>query len=93
MMELSGGVAGTEDIPDVVILDPPRTGTTPEFIDAVSRMAPSRIVYVSCGPDTLARDLKLFRKKGYRAEEAQPVDLFPFTEHVEAVVLLQRQNS
>ena len=78
--------------PDVVILDPPRTGTTQEFIDAAARMAPDRIVYVSCGPDTLARDLKLFRKKGYKALEAQPVDLFPFTEHVETVCLLGRRK-
>lgn len=76
--------------PDVVILDPPRTGTTQEFIDAVGRMAPERVVYVSCGPDTLARDLKLFRKKGYRALEAQPADLFPFTQHIECAVLLSR---
>ena len=82
-----------EVLPDVVILDPPRTGTTRKFIDAVSRMAPERIVYVSCGPDTLARDLKLFRKKGYKALEAQPVDLFPFTEHVESVVKLTRAGS
>ncbi len=82
----------SEDVlPDVVILDPPRTGTTRKFIDAVSRMAPERIVYVSCGPDTLARDLKLFRKKGYKALEAQPVDLFPFTEHIETVCCLYYQ--
>ena len=92
MNELSGGTGESEPLPDVVILDPPRTGTTPEFIDAVSRMAPERIVYVSCGPDTLARDLKLFRRKGYKALEAQPVDLFPFTEHVETVVLLTRNT-
>ena len=92
MNELSGGTGESEPLPDVVILDPPRTGTTPEFIDAVSRMAPERIVYVSCGPDTLARDLKLFRRKGYKALEAQPVDLFPFTEHIETVVLLTRNT-
>ncbi len=76
--------------PDVVILDPPRTGTTPQFIDALCAMGPERVVYVSCGPDTLARDLKLFRKKGYKALEAQPVDLFPFTQHVETVCLMSR---
>ena len=81
-----------EVLPDVVILDPPRTGTTQKFIDAAARMAPERIVYVSCGPDTLARDLKLFRKKGYKALEAQPVDLFPFTEHCEVVVSMCRQS-
>jgi 23S rRNA (uracil1939-C5)-methyltransferase len=90
MNELSQ--SGENELPDVVILDPPRTGTTQEFIDAAARMAPDRIVYVSCGPDTLARDLKLFRRKGYKALEAQPVDLFPFTEHVETVCCLYHQK-
>jgi 23S rRNA (uracil1939-C5)-methyltransferase len=90
MNELSQ--SGENELPDVVILDPPRTGTTQEFIDAAARMAPDRIVYVSCGPDTLARDLKLFGKKGYKALEAQPVDLFPFTEHVETVCCLYHQK-
>ena len=74
--------------PDVLILDPPRCGTTPRFIEAAAMLGPDRIVYVSCSPDTLARDLKLFRKKGYCASKAQGVDLFPFTEHVETVCLL-----
>ena len=74
--------------PDVLLLDPPRSGTTPRFIEAASRLGPEKIVYVSCSPDTLARDLKLFRKKGYRAKEVQPVDLFPYTEHIETVCLL-----
>ena len=75
---------------DVVILDPPRSGSTEAFIDAVARLAPARVVYVSCGPDTLARDLRVFRVKGYRAERAWPVDMFPFTEHVETVCLLSK---
>ena len=76
--------------PDVVFLDPPRSGSTEEFIGALSKMGPSRVVYVSCGPDTLARDLKIFAKKGYRAVECWPFDMFPFTEHVETVVLMSR---
>ena len=76
--------------PDVLILDPPRSGTTARFIEAAARLSPERIVYVSCGPDTLARDLKAFRKNGYRAEEAQPADLFPYTQHIESVVKLTR---
>ena len=83
----------SQDRPDVLILDPPRSGTTPRFIDAAARMQPDRIVYVSCGPDTLARDLKLFRERGYRTEKAQGVDVFPFTCHIETIVLLQKQNS
>ncbi len=82
--------AGSENRPDVLILDPPRSGTTPRFIEAAARLAPDRIVYVSCDPETLARDLKLFRAKGYRVLEAQGYDLFPYTEHVETVVLMSR---
>lgn len=75
---------------DVVFLDPPRAGTTPEFISACEKLAPKRIVYVSCDPMTLARDLKLFKKCGYDPQYAVPVDMFPFTEHVETVVRLAK---
>ena len=75
---------------DVVILDPPREGTTPEFIKACGRISPSRIAYVSCNPETLARDLKLFDAEGYKAVKACPVDMFSGTEHVETVVLLSK---
>lgn len=78
---------------DVVIMDPPRSGSTEEFIHSVAIMAPKTVVYVSCGPDTLARDLKLFKAKGYQAKEAWPVDMFAATEHVEVVTCLQRVNS
>lgn len=76
--------------PDVVFLDPPRAGTTPEFIAAVTAMAPKRIVYVSCDPETLARDIALFTRRGWQAAGFQPVDLFPHTEHVETVVLMSK---
>jgi len=56
----------------------------------VARLNPKRVVYVSCGPDTLARDLKCFKTHGYHVQKIQPVDMFPFTEHVEVVVLLSR---
>lgn len=75
---------------DVIFLDPPRSGTTPEFIDACKKLSPKRIVYVSCGPESLARDLKLFSKAGYKIVEATPVDMFPWTEHVETVCLLTK---
>ena len=78
---------------DVVFMDPPRSGSTEEFIDAVALMQPKRVVYISCGPDTLARDLKVFAKHGYRAKEAWPVDLFGWTGHVETIVLIQKKNS
>lgn len=77
---------------DVVFLDPPRAGTTPEFIAACEKLAPKRIVYVSCDPTTLARDLREFKKHGYEPEYAIPVDMFPLTEHVETVVLLCREK-
>ena len=69
---------------DVIIMDPPRKGSTPEFINAVKRIAPERVVYVSCDPVTLARDLALF-KDAYQIEKVQPVDMFPNSMHVETV--------
>lgn len=74
--------------PDVVFLDPPRAGSTPECIAAVAKMAPRRVVYVSCDPETLARDTALFARHGYKAKGFTPVDLFPQTRHVETVCLL-----
>ena len=74
---------------DVVLMDPPRSGSTEEFINAVATLAPKRVVYVSCGPDTLARDLAYFKKKGYRAVEGWAVDMFPMTSHVECVIMMQ----
>lgn len=73
---------------DVVFLDPPRAGSTPEFIQAVGILAPRRVVYVSCNPETLARDLAVFRKRGYAAKEAWAVDMFPQTSGCECVVRL-----
>jgi 23S rRNA (uracil1939-C5)-methyltransferase len=75
---------------DVVFMDPPRSGSTDEFIDSVAKVRPERIIYVSCGPETLARDLGYFRKKGYEAKMGWGVDLFPATEHVEVITLLQK---
>ena len=73
---------------DCVILDPPRSGTTYNFISAIAKMGIKRVVYVSCGPETLARDLKLFKDFGYEIKNVKCVDMFPKTEHVECVVLL-----
>lgn len=71
---------------DVVIMDPPRSGSTEEFMDCVKALGPSRVVYVSCDPETLARDLKYFKKLGYVAKEGWGVDMFPWTGHVEVVI-------
>ena len=76
---------------DVIFMDPPREGSTPRFLESVAKMAPKRVVYVSCNPETMARDLALLTQKGYRAEGFVPVDLFPQTAHVEAIVSLQRE--
>ena len=76
--------------PDVVIIDPPRKGTTEELVNYLDSLGVGRIVYVSCNPDTLARDCKWFADKGYQIGEVTPVDLFPGTGHVESVVCLTR---
>jgi len=81
---------GTERF-DVVIMDPPRAGSTPEFCSAVTQLAPERIVYVSCNATTQARDLEFLRAGGYRIERLTPVDMFPHTKHVETVCLLRRK--
>ena len=78
---------------DVVLMDPPRSGSTEEFMNSVARIGPERIVYVSCNPETLVRDLKYFKKKGYRVSKGVGVDMFPFTEHVETVVLLSHKKA
>ena len=75
---------------DIVFMDPPRAGSTEEFMNAVKKLSPSRVVYVSCDPNTLARDLEYFEKIGYKVRKVQPVDMFPFTMHVETVVLLSQ---
>ena len=74
--------------PDVVVVDPPRKGLAPEAAQAIARMAPARVVYVSCDPATLARDVKRFAPLGYAPVRAEAVDLFPRTAHVESVLLL-----
>ena len=78
---------------DVVIMDPPRSGSTEEFMDAVGKLGAGRVVYVSCNPETLARDVRYMKKLGYRAVEAWPVDMFPETDHVETIVLLSKLDS
>ena len=78
--------------PDVVVVDPPRAGCTETVLRTFANMKPQRIVYVSCNPATLARDLAILKELGYLAQEVQPVDLFPQTSHVENVVLVSRQK-
>ena len=75
---------------DVIVVDPPRKGCDEEVLNTMVKMNPKRIVYVSCNPSTLARDLKYLDEKGYKTLEVQPVDMFPHTMHVETVVLIER---
>ncbi len=77
---------------DVVVVDPPRKGCDPVLLDTMVQMKPERIVYVSCNPSTLARDLKALCGHGYSIAAVQPVDMFPWTEHVETVVLLEQKQ-
>lgn len=78
--------------PDVICVDPPRKGLAPEVVRTAAQMAPRRIVYVSCDPATLARDVKLFAAEGYGAVRAAAVDMFPGTANVESVVALERRE-
>ena len=77
---------------DVVLMDPPRAGSDEAFLSSAIRLGPKKIVYISCNPETLARDLKYLTGKGYAVRKIQPVDMFGFTEHVETVVLLSQQK-
>lgn len=75
---------------DVVVLDPPRKGLSPAALDVALALSPGRIVYVSCNPATLARDLKIIERNGYKTKQIQPIDLFPQTYHIESVTILDR---
>ena len=78
--------------PDVIVVDPPRKGLTPALIDTIVQMSPDRVVYVSCDPATLARDLKLFSEQDYSVKEITPCDMFPRTSHVESVCWMSREK-
>lgn len=75
---------------DVVLMDPPRSGSSEEFLDALSGLAPRRVVYISCNPDTQVRDIAHLMRQGYHIEAIQPVDMFPHTGHVENIVVCRR---
>lgn len=77
---------------DVVFMDPPRSGATEQFIRSAAQAGVERVVYISCNPKTLARDLQSFEKKGYRTECAQPVDMFPWTDSLEIIAVLNKKN-
>jgi 23S rRNA (uracil1939-C5)-methyltransferase len=85
-------MAAKGELADVVIMDPPRTGSNPQFMDALAVLKPKKVVYVSCNPISLERDLEYLTKKGFKAHKAIPVDMFPWTSHVETVVLLSHKD-
>lgn len=78
--------------PDVIVVDPPRKGCDVKLLDAIGKAKPKRVVYVSCDPSTLARDLKYLEQLGYETIEVQPVDMFPMTKHIETVTGLRRKD-
>ena len=85
-------LAAQKESIDVVLMDPPRAGSDKNFLDAVITLMPKKVVYISCNPETLARDLEYLTKNGYKAKEAWPYDMFPFTGHVETCVLLTKSS-
>lgn len=91
ILEPAERVRGEKVKPSIVILDPPRGGTTKELIEHISTLNPQRIVYISCNPATLARDIVVFSEYGYSCDSVTPYDLFPMTGHVESVVCLTRK--
>lgn len=84
------GMAARGEQLDVLMMDPPRAGSTPEFLEAAAALKPSRIVYISCNPTTQARDVRQLCEAGYALAAIQPVDMFPHTDHVENICLLVR---
>lgn len=85
--------ANEEEKPDVVFMDPPRAGSSEKFLSALIKMSPKTVVYISCNPETLARDLLFLSERGkYKVKKIQPVDMFPHTSHVETVVLMTRTD-
>jgi 23S rRNA (uracil1939-C5)-methyltransferase len=76
---------------DVVFMDPPRSGSTIEFLSSLVKMKPKKIVYISCGPDTQKRDVQYLLKNGYIMKKLVGVDMFPYTNHVESICLLVRK--
>ena len=77
---------------DVIVVDPPRKGCDEQCLNTIITMAPKRVVYVSCNPETLARDMEFLKKHGYSMKKGVAVDMFPWTGHIETVVLMSRKD-
>ncbi len=88
--EFMSAMAEEGERANVVFMDPPRAGSDRKFLESLIKLSPEKVVYISCNPETQARDLAFLTAKGYRVREIQPVDMFPWTEHVETVVLMSK---
>ena len=91
--EFMAQLAEQDEKVDVIFMDPPRAGSNDTFLNALVIMNPKKVIYISCNPDTLARDLAVLTKKGYQVKKAVPVDMFPATRHVETLVALHRKDT
>lgn len=91
--EFMAEMAASGERADVVFTDPPRAGCSRQFLASLVTLGPEKIVYISCNPETQARDLQYLTQKGYRVKKIQPVDMFPYTRHIETVVCLNREKS
>ena len=89
--EFMEGMAAQKEKADVVFMDPPRSGSSEKFLNSLVTLSPDKVVYISCNPETLARDLLFLTRKGYEVKVIQPVEMFCFTSHVETVVLMSRK--
>ena len=91
--EFMEAVAEESEKPDVVFMDPPRAGSDEKFLSSLIKMSPKTVVYISCNPETLARDLAYIDKNStYKIQKIQPVDMFPHTAHIECVVVMSRKE-
>ncbi len=82
-------MAESKEKVDVVFMDPPRSGSSEKFLTSLVKLKPEKVIYISCNPETLARDLDFLCKKGYQMKKGAAVDMFPFTDEIEAVVQLR----
>lgn len=91
--EFMEAIAEESEKPDVVFMDPPRAGSDEKFLSSLIKMSPKTVVYISCNPETLARDLAYIDKNStYKIQKIQPVDMFPHTAHIECVVVMSRKE-
>lgn len=84
-------MADNNETCDVIFMDPPRAGSDKVFLNSILKLMPSKVIYISCCPETLARDLAVLARRAYRVAAIQPVDMFPWTSGIETIVCLERR--